>query len=389
MYTFSDRTTIPPSQTLTINALALEKRAKGDRIYNLSAGEPMIDTFPIIVEAAKQALDAGKTHYTPAAGVSELRVAAASWMHETYSTSYAKEHTIVTAGGKHGLSLLFDALLTPGDEVLIPAPYWVSYPSQVRMAGGKPVMINTTIDTGWKISPTDIKTHMTDRTRVLLLNNASNPTGVLYTREELEALLAMAASHNLLVISDEVYSGLVYDDALYTSCGSFSAYQDTVIVVQSMSKHFAMTGWRVGFVFAHEDIIRMLIKLQGQTTSGASTISQWAALAGVHHAEDIIRANNTEMQKRRDVLRDVFAIHVGVKIDPAPAGLYQFISLPSLGSTVIDSVAFCTDVLTNANVAMVPGVAFGAEGYVRCSFGEQQEELVAAVEALALYLEKQ
>ena len=385
---FSARTHISPSLTVAVNSLALEKRAAGERVYNLSAGEPMLDTPAIIGDAAYQAIRTGKTHYGPVAGIPALRDAAAVWMNTTYGTHFSRAETIVTAGGKHGVSLLFDTLLSPGDEALIVAPYWVSYISQVEMAGATPVVIATTEARGWKVLPTDIEMHITPHTKVLILNNGSNPTGVLYTTEELQAILDVAAGHDIRIISDEVYSGLVYDGAEYISCASFAEHTDRVIVVQSVSKHFAMTGWRVGFVFADEEIIRVLTTLQGQTTSGASTISQWAALAGIQVADEIVPTHCAEMQARRDVFCQAFTDAFGVSLMPAMSGLYQFFPIATFGSAETDSAAFCTSVLADANVAMVPGVAFGMDGYVRCSFGETATELRASIAALRAYLVK-
>jgi len=385
---FSARTHISPSLTVAMNSLALEKRAAGERVYNLAAGEPMLDTPESIARAAHDAIDAGKTHYGPVAGIPALRDAAATWMNTTYGSHFSRAETIVTAGGKHGVNLLLDALLSPGDEALIVVPYWVSYLSQVEMAGATPVVIATTEADGWKVSPKDIEANITPHTKVLILNNGSNPAGVLYTREELQAILEVVARHDILLLSDEVYSGLVYDGEEYVSCASFAEHAERVIVVQSVSKHFAMTGWRVGFVFADEQIIRVLTTLQGQTTSGASSISQWAALAGIQAADEIVPMHKVEMQARRDVFCQAFTDAFGVSLAPAMSGLYQFFPIALFGSTETDSVVFCTRVLADANVAMVPGGAFGMEGYVRCSFGETTAELRASIDALRAYLVK-
>ncbi|PIR76295.1 MAG: aspartate aminotransferase [Candidatus Magasanikbacteria bacterium CG10_big_fil_rev_8_21_14_0_10_42_10] len=385
---FSPRTHISPSRTVAVNSLALEKRLAGERVYNLSAGEPMIGTPAVISRAAMDAIDAGKTHYESVSGIPALRDAVSTWMNTTYGSHFSRTQTLVTAGGKHGVSLLVDAMLIPGDEALIVAPYWVSYVSQVEMAGATPVVIPTAEKDGWKVTPADIDAHCTAQTKLLILNNGSNPAGVLYTTQELQAILDMAAQHDIVVISDEVYSGLVYDGVDYISCASFADHVSRVIVVQSMSKHFAMTGWRVGFVFADEQIIRVLCTLQGQTTSGASTISQWAALAGLQHADDIVPVHRAQMQARRDVFCQRFGEAFGHALPPAGSGLYQFIPLTAFGIVETDADAFCTRVLAEANVAMVPGEAFGVGGYVRCSFGETEEELKDAIEALHAYLVK-
>jgi len=379
---------LPVSETLAISALAQEKRAKGETVYSLSAGEPMLDTAPVVTKAVMKALAENKTHYPPVPGIPELRIAAAAWMNELYGTDYGQANTLVVNGGKFGLFVLFQALLKPSDEVLIPSPYWVSYPHMVRLFGAVPKIIESTEKTGWKITPKDIEAHLTPKTKILSLNNGCNPTGALYSAKEIEAIMETAARHDLLVLSDEVYSGLVYDNKKYISCGQFKKYIDNLVIIQSCSKNFAMTGLRIGFVFASPEIIKALSALVSQSTSGVTTLSQYAALAAIKNAKPIMKKINTAMQRRRDVFMKEFNKSFKQKFSSPAVGLYAFVPLKALGWKENDSAEFCRIAMAEANVAIVPGGAFGAEGYVRFSFGDEPKILVAGIRALASWILK-
>lgn len=385
---FSPFMNVAPSASVMMNTLALEKKSKGERVYNLAAGEPMVDTHPLVIEAAERAMKDGKTHYPPVAGIPELRTAVTEWMNSTYGTAYAPAQSLVTCGGKYGIFALCQALLEPKDEVLIPAPYWVSYPSMAQLFGGVPVPITTEEKNNWKLSPDDLERAWTPLTKLLLFNNASNPTGVLYEKNEIETILEWAHKKNVVVISDEVYSGLVYDKKIFTSAGSFSQFKENTIVIQSCSKHFAMTGWRVGFVFGPQDVIKTLSMLQGQSTTGTSSISQWAALAAIQNAGEIIPNVRTAMQERRDICVRTFEESFGKKLFTPSSSLYLFVSLELLGMQGRSSDEVAMELLDRANIATVPGKAFGQEGYLRFSFGDLPEELTTAIQALATYIKK-
>lgn len=369
-----------------MNALALQKKAQGERVFNLSAGEPMLTPHPKIVEAAEAALRAGKTLYTPAAGILELRVAASAWLMQNYQANYSAEEILITAGGKFGLYALCRTLLAVGDEAIVIAPYWVSYSSLVEMTGAQVNTIVTQEQGEWKVTSEQLSTAITPNTRVIIFNNAGNPTGALYTRDEVRALIAIAHERGVLFVSDEVYSGLTYEGE-FTSAGSFPEYRDSVVVIQSCSKHFAMTGWRVGVVAADQKLIKVLADWQSQSTTGAATISQWAAVAAFTNP-NVNQNVRAEMQVRRDALIEALNQNFNLQLTPPAAGLYVFLPMTALSVTETDSIAFCTRVLNEANVAMVPGAPFGAEGYVRLSFGAEPVELQAAVQALANYLKK-
>lgn len=374
------------SATVAINSLAQQKIATGIRVFNLSAGEPKLPTHPLVMTAAMQAMEQNKTFYPPVSGIPELKQAATQWLNQTYACSFKPEQCLITPGGKFGIYLLLQLLLAPGDEVLIPAPYWVSYPSLTTLFAGKARMIECDPKRGWKFTAAQLTATITKRSRILLLNSGCNPTGALYTKTELAQILKVAAEHDLWVISDEVYSGLIFDKNDYVSCGTFKQYRDRVLVIQSCSKSFAMTGWRVGFVFGPNDIIKALTILVGQSTSGVTTISQWAALAAIQNAKKITSQIKKTMQRRRDVLIKALNKAFKLKLTPPASTLYVFVSLKELGATHTSSKEFCEQALEKANVALVPGIAFGKEGFVRFSFGAAEEDLVSGVAALEYFV---
>lgn len=374
------------SATVLINSLAQKKISSGIKVFNLSVGEPKLSVHKLLLEAAIEAMHLGKTLYPPVSGISELKYSASEWMNNIYGCSYQPENCLVVNGGKLGIYLLLQLALSKGDEVIIASPYWVSYPSITRIFGGSPIIIDTNETEDWKLTPDKLKNVCSSNTKILIINNGSNPTGTLYTRDELEEILDIAKKHNLLVISDEVYSGLTYDNHSYVSCGSFDAYKNNVIVIQSCSKNFSMTGWRVGFVFGNEIIIKQLTSLVSQSTSGVTTISQWVALAAIQNEKMITAWVQQEMKKRRDIVLNALNTQFKININPPVSALYLFISLAELGITNISSSEFCTQLLEDANVALVPGSAFGKEGYIRLSFSADECDLIDGIKVFSEYV---
>ena len=374
---------VQASATGAINDLAEQKTRAGVRVYNLSVGEPVVPASEFMAEAAARAVRDGQTRYAPIAGLPALRQAAAEWLNKTYVANYASPQTLITCGGKFGIYLLCQTLLSAGDEALIISPFWVSYSTMVKMAGAEPKIITTEEKSGWKISAAGIESACNLKTKVLFLNSANNPTGAVYSRAELGAILAVAKKNNLMVISDEVYSGLTYEGE-YVSCASFPEYQDNVAVVQSCSKNFAMTGWRVGFVFAPESVIKSLVPLQSQTITGTSTVSQAVALAVLGQAVGINSAVRDKMKARRDLFISEFNRLFKQAISPPVSALYAFVPLTVFAAKETNSQNFCGQVLEKFNVALVPGAAFGQEGYARLSFGSPENEIIEALSALAL-----
>jgi len=379
---------IPPSATIAINSIALDKIRAGETIYNLSAGEPMVLAPKAATHAFVNAFKDGKTHYPSVAGIGELRDAAALWMNRRYGSKIKKENTLVVSGGKFGLFILLQTLIRPGDEVLIPTPYWVSYPGLVRLFRGLPKAINTTEESGWKIKPEDLKKNCTKKSKILILNNAGNPTGALYTQAEIKKIFAMATRLGLYVISDEVYSGLVYGNKPFASCIGPGKFPDNLAIVESCSKSFAMTGFRLGFVFANPEIIKTLSSLASQSTSGATTMCQYAALPVLKNAGNITKKINAEMKRRRNVFVGELNKTFNANIPLPDAGLYVFAPIKALEWEGNNSQEFCRMAIEKGGVATVPGSAFGKEGYVRFSFGERSEILIKGIHALAKFISK-
>ncbi len=376
------------SETAAMNGLALARIARGQKVYNLATGEPMVPVSPKLIRAVTAALRAGKTHYPPISGIPELRSAAARWAHRTRGSRYTAEETLVVPGGKFGIFILLQALVSRGDEVLVPAPYWVSYPVMIRIFKGVPKIIPSAPASGWKISPDDIVKHATKKTKVLILNNGVNPTGALYSRRELSGILEAAASRGIFVISDEVYSGLVYEGA-YVSVGSFPKYRKEVAIIESASKNFAMTGFRIGLVFLKDAILmKTLADLVSQSTTGVATASQWAFLAALKDASALTRFVRTAMKKRRDAFLLVFEKEFGVELPPPPSALYSFVPLVAMGWHGRDSARFCRRAIDEAGVALVPGHAFGVEGYVRFSFSGGPHVITDGIRALKDWIRK-
>jgi len=364
---------IKPSPTLAVTQKAQELRARGIDVISFSAGEPDFDTPPHIREAAKAALDRGATRYTAVAGIPELREAVAKESATVRGVPCEPAQVVITVGAKHALFGFFLAVLDPGDEVIVPAPYWVSYPDQVRFAGGKPVIVETRVEDGWVLTPDNLSRAATPRTRALVLNTPSNPTGGIYGREALAALTSRALELGLWVVADEIYRELVYDGFEHFSPLSVvdGAGRSRIFVVDGVSKSFAMTGWRIGWGIGDPDLIKGIAKIQGQSTSNATTMAQHAALAAVTGPRDFLDGWRSEYARRRDVIVAGLERMPGVSC-PKPLG--AFYALPDVSALVAKLGAGATDVelanhlLEEARVATVPGTAFGAPGHIRLSY---------------------
>lgn len=374
--------TLSASPTVTLNGIAARKRMLGERVYNFAAGDPVLNNHSAITKRAVGMAEKGCLPYPPVEGITELRTLAANWMNATCGTQFAKDHVLVAGGGKFAIFAIIYSLLQPNEEVLIPAPYWVSYPEIVKMAGGIPKIVMANADNQWKITPQNLLQHITKNSKMLILNNACNPTGALYTKQEVAALLAVAKKFGLLVISDEVYSGLVYDEPGFVSCGAFPEHQERVLIVQSCSKNFGMTGWRVGFALGPEHFIKRLAVLQSQSTTGVSTISQWAAVGAMENAAEVNAYVKEAMRKRRDQFVHTYNSLFPIPLQNIKSALYAFVPMASMGVAAKDSAAFSEQLLERHNIALVPGVAFGVEGYVRFAFSEPEEEIYQGLHEL-------
>ena len=373
--------TLKPSATLAISAKAQDLKAQGKDILSLSVGEPDFPTPEHIREAAKKAVDDGFTRYTPVPGTPELRAAAAGYFNHFYGISAKAENIIITNGGKQGIYNLCQALLNPGDHVLIPAPYWVSYPPMVELAAAKPVIINTAPEKNFKITKAELEKSLTPKTRMLMLNSPSNPTGSCYTADELNAIAEWAVSKGIVVFSDEIYDRLVYGGIEPLSlCSWWEKYPENFVIGNGVSKTFAMTGWRVGYVLGKPELIQAISRLQGQSTSNVCSISQKAALAALNGGFEEAEAMRKAFERRRDLAMEIVGSWPDV-VCPKPEGAFYI--FPDVhrhyNDRYPDSTSLCSYLLDEAGVALVPGAAFGDDRCIRISIAVADDVLTKAL----------
>ena len=372
---------IKPSVTLAINAKALELKAQGVAVTSLAVGEPDFATPPHICAAAKKAIDEGFTRYTAVPGIPEARKAAAGYFERIYGVAAPMESIIITNGGKQALYNLFQVLLNPGDEVIVPAPYWVSYPDLVIMAEGVPVPVLAPSSKNFKLTPADLDAHVTPKTRALILNSPSNPTGACYSRTEIDAIMQWALDRNIFVVADEIYDQLVYEPAASASVvGWWKKYPEQVAVINGLAKSFAMTGWRVGYTLAHPAIIKAMVQIQGQSTANVCSIAQKAAVEALTGPYDFIADMRAAFKRRRDMAWAEVSSWPGV-VCPKPDGaFYIFMDVSALYNDAMpDAPAMCTLLLEKAQAALVPGDAFGDPACVRFSYAVADEVLMSAL----------
>lgn len=375
---------IAPSMTLAINAKAQKMRADGIEVFNLSAGEPDFPTPDFIKEAAKKAIDENFTRYTPVAGITELRKAAAEFFLRHYATEILPECIIIGAGGKQCISAFMETTLNPGDEVLIPAPYWVSYPDMARIAGAKPIFVPASASAGYKVTPQMLRDKATPKTRLLVLNSPNNPTGAVYSESELDALMEWALSSNIAVLSDEIYSQITFPPAIAASAISwFAKYPQMVAVVNGLSKSYSMTGWRVGFTAADPELVRKIAILQGHTLSNICSIAQKAGVAALNGPQECVAAMRVAFERRRDLSMKIIS---GWKkaLCPTPGGaFYLFVDLSAYyNDKIANSTEMCAYILEKAHVASVPGIAFGNDNCARFSYATDDRTLELALRAV-------
>lgn len=379
---------IKPSATMAVSAKAMDLRAQGREIISLSVGEPDFSTPTHICDAAMKAIEEGFTRYTQVPGIPELREAVAGYFKRYYDVDAPMEATIVSNGGKQALYNIFQCILNDGDEVLVPAPYWVSYPAMVQLAGGVPVPVPTEAENDFKFTVADLEKNITSKTKALIINSPSNPTGVHFSADELDELADFAISKGLFIISDEIYDQLIYPPAKHLSMAVWwEKHQDHVAVVNGLAKSFASTGWRVGYTLAHPDLVKQMSKLQGQSTSNICSIAQKAALAALTGPRDHLRLMRTTFERRRDLVMDILGSWKNV-VCPKPQGaFYVFPRVDSYyTSDAPDSASLCTKLLEEAGVALVPGAAFGDDRCVRISYATSDEVLMRALDKIGRVL---
>jgi aspartate aminotransferase len=382
---------IKPSITLAVTARAAKLRADGVDVIGFGAGEPDFDTPVHIKDAAKRALDAGDTKYTAVQGTLALRKAICKEMQSSHGLGFSPEQVTVNVGAKHSLYELFMVMLDAGDEVIIPAPYWVSYPDMVLLAGGTPVIVKTRAEDGFRVSPEALRAAITPRTRAIVLNSPGNPTGSGYDRAALAALAPVLEEHQVVVVSDDIYRRLVYRDFKFTQIATLSpAMAALTVVVDGFSKAYAMTGWRLGYTCGPKALIDAMNTLQGQSTSNVTSIAQAAALAALEGPQDCVEEMRREFDKRRvEIVRRLRAIANVKCLDPEGA-FYAFPDVSAYlgkrtpaGKTLADDVALCEYLLDDGKVAVVPGSGFGAPGHVRLSYATSMPNIVKGVDRMA------
>jgi aspartate aminotransferase len=374
---------------MAMAAKAKELKASGRKVYDLSLGEPDFTTPEHICQAAVNAMKAGHTHYTVASGIPELKKAVVDQYKAVHGLEYAPAQVVVANGAKHAIHNVFTVLLDPGDEVIIPAPYWVSYAELVKLTGAAPVIVETPQENNFKLTPETLLKAVTKKTKVLLLCSPSNPTGSMYSPEELGELADVAVENNLLIISDEIYERLIYGNNKFASFATVRpGLQDRTILINGVSKTYAMTGWRIGWSIAPLNVSKAIADLQSQETSNPCSISQYAAVAAITGPQECVTTMLAEFVKRREFVRNRIAKIPGVSCAEMAGAFYAFVNIKEHlgrkydGVQIDNSSQWCLELLAKKGVATVMGSAFGAEGYARLSFATSMANLEAALDLI-------
>lgn len=371
---------VTPSITLAIAAKAKAMKAEGIDVCSLSTGEPDFDTPEHIKAAAKQALDAGKTKYGPVAGEPQLKAAIARKLQSDNNLNYQPENILVTNGGKHSLYNLMMAAIDPGDEVIIPAPYWLSYPEMVKLASGKPVIVRTDASTGYKITPEQLTRAITPKTKLFVLNSPSNPTGMVYTPAEIKALAEVIVDRDILVVADEIYEKIIYDGAQHVSIGSLGKeIFDRTLISSGFAKAYSMTGWRVGYLAGPIELIKATSTIQGHSTSNVCTFAQYGAIAALESSQESVEKMRQAFAQRRQVIFELLDAVPGISCIKPDGAFYMFVNISKTG---MNSLEFCDAFLEQQQVAVIPGIAFGADDHIRLSYATDLGTIKKAVERL-------
>ena len=386
---------INPSMTLVITAKAKELKAAGVDVVSFGAGEPDFNTPDNILNEAIKAMHEGKTKYTPTSGVLELREAICDKFKKENNLHYKPNQIIVSTGAKQCLANAFMAILNPGDEVIIPVPYWVSYPELVKLADGKPVFVQTGEDCNYKYTIEALEEVVTENTKAILLNSPNNPTGTIYEKEELIEIAEFAKKYNLIIISDEIYEKLIYDNKNHISIASISedAFNRT-IVINGLSKSYAMTGWRIGYAAAPLEIINLMVSIQSHTTSNTNSITQYAAIEALNSKQDNLNNMIAEFERRRNFMIEKINSIGGLNIIKPNGAFYVMINIENFfgteinGNKITNSMNFSEALLEEEKVAVIPGVAFGLDNYIRVSYATSMELIEKGLSRLESFLGK-
>lgn len=392
MYKITQRVKrVKPSPTIAIDTKAKQMMAQGIDVVNFGAGEPDFDTPEPIKEAAIKALKAGKTKYTPVGGILELKDAIIAKLQRDNQLPYTRDEIIVSCGGKHSLYNAAQVLFEAGDEVIIPSPYWVSYPDQVLLNDATPVIVPTSEEDGFCLRPEALEKAITPKTRAFILNSPSNPTGGAYPKEKLAALAKVLEAHDLLCISDEIYEKITYDGFAQTSIASLSPkMKGLTLVVNGASKVYSMTGWRMGYAAGPKEIIQAMTKVQGQVTTNINAMTQWACVEALNGSQDFLKTWVAEFKKRRDFIVKKFNSIPGVRCFTPQGAFYVFPNIKatlgkktSAGKTIQNSEELANYLLDKGQVAVVAGSGFGAEGYIRLSYATSMGNIEKGMERIA------
>lgn len=383
---------VSPSPTLAIDSKFKEMKANGEDVVGFGCGEPDFDTPEHIKKAAIDAIMAGETKYTPASGTLKLRQAVAEKFRRENGLEYKPSDIVVSNGAKHSLLNAFQAICNPGDEVIVPAPYWVSYPEMIKLADGVPVVVNASEDNNFKVTAAELKAALTPKTKAIVINSPSNPTGMVYTSEELREIADFAVENNLYVVSDEIYEHLIYEGK-HVSIASFGEkIKDLTIVINGVSKTFAMTGWRIGYAAANAEIAKAMANIQSHASSNPNSIAQAATVAALEGGMEEVNKMLKAFRRRRDFMVDMFSSIDGVSCKRPNGAFYIMMNIDELigrtmyGVTIKDADDFAKLFLDVAKVAVVPGTGFGVNNYVRWSYATSMDNIVEGIERLKKFL---
>ena len=386
---------ISPSITLAITAKANELKAQGVDVVSFGAGEPDFNTPENIINAAIKAMNEGKTKYTPAGGILDLKKTICKKFKEDNELDYTPEQIIISTGAKQSLANTFMAILNPGDEVLIPVPYWVSYPELVKLADGVPVFVETSKENNYKYTIKDLEKAVSDKTKAILINSPNNPTGTIYHKEELIEIAEFAKKHDLLIVSDEIYEKLIYDGEKHISIASLSqdAYERT-IVINGVSKTYSMTGWRLGYAAASKEITKLMTSIQSHMTSNVNTIAQYAAIEALNGPVENLNHMVKEFENRRNFMVDKLGKINGVSIIKPNGAFYIMVNISSYlntsfkGEEIKNSIDFARVLLDEEKVAVIPGSGFGLDDYIRLSYATSMNIIEVGIDRIETFLSK-
>ncbi|WP_027963349.1 pyridoxal phosphate-dependent aminotransferase [Halalkalibacillus halophilus] len=382
---------LTPSSTLAITSKAKALKDEGHDVIGLGAGEPDFNTPSYILDAAKEAMDHGQTKYTPSGGLVPLKNAIRGKFERDQNLSYTNSEIIVTTGAKHALYTLFQVLLNRGDEVIVPVPYWVSYPEQIKLAEGQPVYVKASEENSFKITPEQLEDSITSYTKAVIINSPSNPTGVLYTKEELQALGEVALKNNIFIVSDEIYEKLIYGQQSHQSIATISDdLKDITIIINGVSKSHAMTGWRIGYAAGNENIIKAMTNLASHATSNPTSIAQYAAIAAYSHDENEIEQMKLAFEERLNKLYNWITSIPNVSCVKPDGAFYLFPNFKNVvNHSSFDSVdEWVKQLLEEEKVAVVPGSGFGSEDNIRLSYATSLDNLEEAAKRIKRFVEK-